>query len=467
MKKLLISILLTLLILAGAYVGMAWKLGQDYEKGLATRFERWNNQPSVKELGVMAKIDRMEHSLFSTNAHYNISSTLLPAVKIPVSVQVKHGPIINLQPARFQETHTLDNDGLTNLWYKLTEGKVPISMTNNVTFAGDNKMTWELSPFSWSLVDQRIEFSGLTSHVNIDSNKHMVGDYALGHINVLNRQNVILAIRDLKGNFDTHTDKIKSGFPEGSYLAEIGTIITKGILQLNSISLEYKGTQKGDIAHIAQPISIGKIEVAGDDMGSLKALIETENLNIALYKEIQEKLQRGDKSAALDILTNDLLKNKPSIKFDGQWNTNVGKIESNLKIVGRSKQPVGQEILDHIDHLDSHVVIPKDAFIKVVDAIWLITNPADKETAHTMAQNIWETLQKDPRAQIFFHNVGNTLVSDMTYDGQDRITINGKNFTVAEFLNTALNPKKDTQPEQQTLPAEVEPSDQVPNASPI
>ena len=151
MKKLLISILLTLLILAGAYVGMAWKLGQDYEKGLATRFERWNNQPSVKELGVMAKIDRMEHGLFSTNAHYNISSTLLPAVKIPVSVQVKHGPIINLQPARFQETHTLDNDGLTNLWYKLTEGKVPISMTNNVTFAGNNKMTWELSPFSWSL----------------------------------------------------------------------------------------------------------------------------------------------------------------------------------------------------------------------------------------------------------------------------------------------------------------------------
>ncbi len=478
MSKKIFTLIAVVVALLLAYVATAWYCGKSYETQSQQDIQKLNqllqqtlsqsNWPTDVQFRV-SQLD-LKRGIFSSKAHYQLS-LVGQAESIPVVAHIQHGPFIGLHPARYQATYELENVPQTNLLFKLTEGKSPLTVSVRESFTRAVALKASMPPINFSQNGAQTVFSGLTMEADSDHDfSFFKGDLKMDNLSLLQGFNKFDVVK-VRSDFDL---KSNGSYFIGKTDAKIDSITYGGLLDvlLKDITLESDSKDVGKLNASELVFDIAQINVGKQDFGSVKLGTKIDNFDMLAYQKLLENIQQNNQDK-IEAPLQALLATKPVLTVAPvEWKTGAGVSSSSLAIHFKAA-PADQKPLQQSDWQDW---IEKSAFKADLSKAMLVDTAAkamqisgmDAATAAEQARALIEDGMERWLANGLIKDAGKNYSSDIRFEN-GMFNVNGKAMTPAEFeqlSNPAQSVATET-PDSVVGEGELVPEQETPVAPPV
>ncbi|MDO5686963.1 MAG: YdgA family protein [Neisseria sp.] len=461
MSKKLLSVIGAVLVVLLAYVALAWYCGKGYQQQAQQDMEKINglfaqalSDRGLPDAQLKVRQTEFKRGIFSSEARY-VMTGANEEEGIPVVAKIQHGPFVGARLARYQAVYDLENVPSTNLLFKLTEGKSPLTVKMRESFTNAVAIEASMPPINLTKDGEQTVFSGLT--IKADSDRDM--SFFKGKLNMdsfaLTSGYHQLKVTGWDADFDL---KSSGNYFTGDSNSTVKSINYNGLMEiiLDTIKLNSDSKDVAALNNSKMTLNIASLNVNKQDFGSLQWDTKVDNLDMNVYQKIaddvrqysalswaeEERRSAMQRNIADNVRT--LLAAKPVLTIDPlAWKTPAGTSTASLTVnfkapageIDFNRIPDWQEVVEAIVYKSD---LSKSMLLDVNSKVMQIGG-MDAETAKGEAQRLIEQYTRPNIENGIMVESANSYTTDIRYQA-GMINVNGKNMSVEEFIMLGQKP---------------------------
>lgn len=274
-------------VAAAAYTGVSWYVGLKAEETIRAAVAQANDRmsrslgPGPGAIGTQIQIVEYRRGVFSSTARYTLSvQDGDERHELGLGDHMMHGPFpwALLKRGEFSpmlaysRSQLIDTESVKR-WFDAARGVMPLEVETRIAFGGDGVSTWAFAPLEWAVHGDLLSFSGGQLKFTFTGDfRNTTGEGGFASLVVGDGESAsTLTMNDIRLNSRTAGESDSS--------LQVHSSVTVASLAFKEASDEtvtatgaavtFDSTRKGNLMDAALRYDLGRLRVAGIDLGSV------------------------------------------------------------------------------------------------------------------------------------------------------------------------------------------------------